>query len=364
VSILDRTLPAAEYTSAGAYERERDTIFGRAWQLAAFSADLDEPGRFVTATLGDREFVVARAEDGRLNAFHNVCLHRGAAVASGAGSRRTLQCPYHGWTYRLDGSLYRAPGFAEPPAGVRLLQVSVCERPPLVFVSPASDPPDFDEQFGSLFQYLDRQGVDLTAIAAGSARQVRQFEMAANWKVVVENSLECYHCKVAHPGLADTLDLDLYEHRIERWWSVQGAPMRATPQRAETALGTAARTAAAESGGFDFSRFVFLYPNLFLEVYPGTASFATLVVLPLEMGKTRSVHTKFVLEPMSDDEEHEWSAFVDQVIKEDVVLCESVQRGLRSGVIERGILNLDGGGANEACIGHFDALVAEAGLPP
>jgi choline monooxygenase len=355
----DRTLLARRYLDAATLEREREVVFGTAWQLAGFAIDVEQPGSYATALLGDREFVVTRDGDGVLRAFHNVCPHRGAAVASGCGHRRTLQCPYHGWTFDLDGRLRRAPGMDAAGLGARLREVHVTERAGLLFVSAAPARPPFEEQAGGLFDHVAELGIDLPALISGGRRVRKEFEIAANWKVVMENSLECYHCGIAHPGIADSLDLDRYEHRIERWWSVQGAPMRNQGRGAETALGEASRTAAAEDG-FGFSLFAFLYPNLFLEVYPGSASFAVLVVRPLGAGRTRSEHTKLVPPDVSDAELAEWDAFVDQVIREDVALCESVQRGLASGAIERGILNVAGAGANEACIGHFDALVAEA----
>lgn len=360
VPMRDRTLPAASYHDPAIYERERDLVFGTAWQLAGFSADVAEPGSYVTAVLGDREFLITRDAHGVLRAFHNVCPHRGAALASGCARRQSVQCSYHGWTYGLDGGLRRAPGMDAAAAGVRLREVSVLERDPLLFVSPASDPPPFDEQFGDLLPTLAADGLDLADVARGARRVTRSFEIAANWKVVMENSLECYHCGIAHPGIADSLDLDGYRHHLEPWWSVQGAPMRGAPRGDESALGASSRQAAASSGGHDFARFVFLYPNAFLEVYPGGASFSALIVRPLTVERTRSEHVKFLSSDVTPAEEVEFDAFVEQVIREDIDLCERVQRGLRSGAVEHGILNLDGPGANEACIGHFDALVANA----
>ena len=359
VPLRDHTLAARLYLDDAVASAERDAVFGDAWGWAGFAADVERPGSYATALVGDRSFVVARDVDGTLRAFHNVCPHRGAAVADGCHVRRTLQCPYHGWTFGLDGALRRAPGMATAGLDARLREVHVVARSGLLFVSAAAAPASFFERFGGLFEYLGELGIDLAAIVAGGRRVTRAFDLAANWKVVMENSLECYHCGIAHPGIADTLDLDRYHHRLERWWSVQGAPMRTSSRGAETALGTASR-AAAEEEGFTFSLFAFLYPNLFLEVYPGSASFAVLVVRPTGTATTRSEHVKLVPPDVTDAAEAEWDVFVEQVIREDVALCESVQAGLRSGAIERGILNLDGAGANEACIGHFDALVAEA----
>ncbi len=356
----DRTLPASCYLDPLTFELERQVVFGEAWQLAAFSTDVAAPGSYATGVLGDRSFLVTRDDAGTLRAFHNVCQHRGATLASGCGRRKTVQCDYHGWTYGLDGGLRRAPGMRAPSGGVRLRQVHVEERAPFVFVSPADDPPPFDDAFASLFAYLAEQRLDLAAIAARGRPVRRTFDLAANWKIVMENSLECYHCSIAHPGIADTLDLDRYAHRLERWWSVQGAPMRTTSRKADGALGATSRAAARSGNGFEFSRFVFVYPNLFFEIYPGSASFAVLIVRPLNAVTTRSEHVKFLAPDVDPVEEAEWDTFVDQVIREDIALCERVQDGMRSGAIEAGILNLYGEGANEACIGHFVALLADA----
>ena len=340
------TLPAALYSSPAVFDRERELVFGDGWQLAAFSPDLAEPGSYATASLAGRELVVTRDKEGVLRAFHNVCRHRGALVASGAGRRSTLSCPYHGWTYGLDGCLRAAPGMDEiDVSSVRLPELQVEERSPFVFVSPREGGPGLNELFGELFDSIESLGIDMAGLCVGGAREVREWEMAANWKVVVENSLECYHCAVAHPSLRRSLDLRRYEHRLADWWSLQGAPSR-----------------SSNGGREDVSvaRFGFLYPNTFLEVYPGAESFATIQVLPLGHDRTRSVHTRFFREEATTDVRGEWDDFIAPVIAEDIALCESVQRGLASGALERGRLNVGGAGANEACIGHFVGLVERA----
>jgi phenylpropionate dioxygenase-like ring-hydroxylating dioxygenase large terminal subunit len=342
--IAQAALPSERYLTAEAFEQDRELVFGGGWQLAAFSPDVAVPRSYATARLGATEVLLTRDGYGELRAFHNVCQHRGALLAEGMGRGSTLSCPYHAWTYDLDGSLRRAPGMDSiDTSRIRLCELRVAERPPFVFVHPGPAAPDLDEAFGELFDSISALGIDMARLAAEGLREVREWEMAANWKVVVENSLECYHCAVAHPSLRRSLDLRRYEHRLGEWWSLQGAPTRT-------------------DGGSEISvsRFGFLYPNMFLEVYPGAESFATIQVLPLAPDRTLSIHTKFFLGSTSGAERAEWDEFIAPVIDEDIALCESVQRGLASGGLDRGRLNVHGAGANEVCNGHFVALVERA----
>src|SRR4249919_3021428 len=110
LAIAPRTLPATWYCDRAIYERERDVVFGSNWQVAVFSPDVAAPGSYATAMVGDRPVVVVRDAAGTLRAFYNVCQHRGNIIADGTGLCTSLQCPYHAWTYDLDGALRAAPG--------------------------------------------------------------------------------------------------------------------------------------------------------------------------------------------------------------------------------------------------------------
>lgn len=199
-----QTLPAAWYTDTGIYRAETMRVFRRSWQFAGLTEDLAHPGDFFTSTVGEVPIIVARGGDGIVRAFANVCRHRGAVVVrEERGHRSSFQCHYHAWTYNLDGTLRAAPGMKDEPdfdRGCLSLHRLPCETwGPFIFVNPDRGAPPLASVLGALPAMVTATGLDLATLR----RRVRRtYEIGANWKIVVDNYLECYHCPVAHPGFA------------------------------------------------------------------------------------------------------------------------------------------------------------------
>ena len=182
------------------------------------------------ATSAGVPIVVVRDEDGGLRAFLNVCRHRGSLVCEGEGKRASLQCPYHAWTYGLDGSLRaaprsdRVPGFEKEALG--LVAVPVDAWGPFVFVNPDPDAEPLAETLGELPALVAASGVDLDSLRF--LKRASGDEYAANWKVCSENYLECYHCQVAHPDFSKVVDVSVDAYILEesRTFSTQYGPVR------------------------------------------------------------------------------------------------------------------------------------------
>ena len=189
-----------------------------------------------------------RDRDGALRALVNVCRHRGAEVVAGAGRCTTLQCHYHAWTYGLDGTLRAAPrssGLDRDALGLRAAAVDTWG--PFVFVHAEAAPPPLADALGGLPDLVARGGLDVDALASTSA----QYELKANWKVAVENYLECYHCAVAHPGFADVIDVDQEAYRLEAGptFASHFAPGPRAPARRALRRRAASSTASSTSSG-------------------------------------------------------------------------------------------------------------------
>ena len=199
-------IPRELYLSEALFEQEADAVFTGSWQLAGHQSQLEKPGQYVTVESGPDSIVVARSADGTLAAFHNVCRHRGARLVDpGCGSARRLVCPYHQWTYRMDGTLQGAPrmqpGF--DPARYPLPRAHVATWQGLVFVSLADDP-------GAPPEELLGPGTDLIApfdLPGARVAHSITYQVRANWKLVWENAQECYHCNANHPELLKALDV-------------------------------------------------------------------------------------------------------------------------------------------------------------
>jgi choline monooxygenase len=212
------------YTEADVLAFERARLFAHSWSLVADGAQLSSPGSYVTANVHGSPLAIVRDQDGALRAFHNVCRHRGITLLEGAGiAGRFMTCPYHQWTYALDGQLVRVPQehdqFPDLPAGALGLHgAQVAEWQGMVFVNPSLDAPPLHLAMAGLDQRLD-------GFLAGPLHEVAKVEYRANcnWKLLVENHIDVYHLWYLHArSLAD------YDHRSfaweslgDNWWSLE-----------------------------------------------------------------------------------------------------------------------------------------------
>jgi phenylpropionate dioxygenase-like ring-hydroxylating dioxygenase large terminal subunit len=348
-----RTLPASWYSDPAVHRIEQERIFRRAWQYAGEAGQAAEPGQFFTCQAGDLPVVVVRGDDGTLRAFVNVCRHRGHLVAEGCGRRETLQCPYHAWTYRLDGTLRAAPRSDREPgfelADWALHPVRVETWGPLVFVNPDPAAAPLADTLGSLPASLAERGLDPSALEFRG--RGRDWVIEANWKIVVENFLECYHCPVAHKSFSRLIDVDPDTYRLttERWTSSQYGPVNDP--------GANGKELPYDLGGeIQASQFHFVWPNWTLNTLPGPPNLRVLVFRPLDPDRTVSWVDGFWAPGTSDEVIDEINAFGNVVGTEDVDLVQSVHRGLKSGMVPQGRLLLD----SELLIQHFQLLVHDA----
>ncbi|MEU4573304.1 aromatic ring-hydroxylating dioxygenase subunit alpha [Nonomuraea sp. NPDC023979] len=212
-SSLIFTLPGRSYTDPEVFAREQALIFESLWFCAVRSAELAAPGAFRTVQAGRESVIVVRGRDGLLRAFLNVCRHRGARLCleEGGEVRRTIRCAYHAWSYDLDGTLAAAPNLARMPDVDRvaygLVPVALREWLGYAWICLADEPPPFEESVTHAATErlgdpaaIDRYHADELAVG----RRVR-YDVRANWKLIVENFMECYHCATIHPELTAVL---------------------------------------------------------------------------------------------------------------------------------------------------------------
>jgi phenylpropionate dioxygenase-like ring-hydroxylating dioxygenase large terminal subunit len=316
-----RTLPFAWYSDEEMLRRERALVFARSWQYAGRSVQVAEPGSYLATDAGGVPILVTRDTSGELRAFINVCRHRGAVLMDGCGTRKTLQCHYHAWTYGLDGSLRNAPR-SEREAGFEdadwsLLPAAVGMWGPFLFVNPDHAAPPLEEHLGDLPAIL-AEAIDFDALVFHSRVE---FGSNANWKIVVENFLECYHCPTAHPAFSEEVDVhpDRYLLEPHATFSAQYARRKRTGERGQ---------------------FHLLYPNTGINVFPGPPNLSIGPIAPAGPNRTERYLDYFFSPGVDEEWLREFFAFDDQVGKEDTVLVESVHRGMASGMLDRGRLLL------------------------
>ena len=330
------TLPARWYTDAAVFAAEKERILHRSWQYVGHTAQVANAGDFITTKLGDVPIIIARNTDGGLRAFANVCRHRGSEVVlECAGNRKTLQCHYHGWTYNLDGSLRNAPraneqeSFAKEKLG--LIPSAIETWGPMMFVRPSREGVAFGDVIRDLPALFERAGIDLAQM-----RMYRQdvYDIAANWKIIIENFNECYHCPIAHPAFSEVIDTDKYIVNTEHeYYSTYYGPLLRSPNPGAT--------------------YATLWPTAMIALSSKPMAMQVLCTYPVDAGHTRETIDYYFAEGTSHDEMRQYKELADLVQREDVILCESVQRGLSAGVIESGTLML----SRERGIQHFQRLV-------
>jgi len=340
------TLPWGWYTDPETLRREQARIFRSAWAYAGHLGRLPQPGSFFTTTVGLTPIVVTRTREGELGAFLNICRHRGFPVAQGDGRRATLQCSYHAWTYGLDGALQAAPrsdlepGFDRDELG--LAPGAVDTWGPFVFVNADPDAAPLAEALGEMPALV----AELLDVHALEFRHRVDWEVDANWKVVCENFLECYHCAVAHPSFSAMVDVapDAYKLEASGLISSQFGPVRPDNRTFDVA-GEIAR-----------SQFHFLWPNTGINIFPGRANVSIGPINPLGTGRTARFLDYFFAPETDEAWIADFLAFDDQVGAEDRVLVEGVQRGMEAGALPAGhVLE-----RSEQLIRHFQELTAAA----
>jgi len=277
---LGPALDPAYYLDERAAADERAAIFEHSWQLVGHESDLPAPGARFAAPLADREVLVVRREDGGLAGHLNVCRHRGARLVTGQEpeAKPAIRCPYHGWTYHLDGKLVGAPEGRQIPcldkAKLGLLPVRVESFLGFIFANPDPDAPSLAQSCAGLPEAVGRYcGTDLKAVGKARIFTTEGVErQAANWKVIVDNYLEGYHVPVAHPGLMRLFDYQSYVPTEETEGyalfevRLRDKPSSNLPERLYQKLARPMPGLAATD--HRVWRFAIIYPNTLIDLYP------------------------------------------------------------------------------------------------
>src|SRR3954454_7203100 len=272
------TIPGDWYTDPRVAELEARTVFGRSWQMVGRAEQVAKPGQYVTAEVGGEPIVAVRGADGVLRAFFNVCRHHAAAVMTElCGEAQHLRCPYHGWTYGLDGALKGVPEFdgvqcfEREKTGLMPLRVETWEK--FVFVCLDPQAPPLAQFLGSMVERFKPMHLDKLHFAGR-----RVFELKCNWKVFVDNYLDGgYHVPHLHKGLNSILDYKEYTIENEDRYCLQSSPMVSSEDDAATG--------ATRKG--DRAWYFWQYPNLMINCYQGYMD--TNLVIPVDVDHCRVI---------------------------------------------------------------------------
>lgn len=351
------TLPSYLYTDPEVYEIEKEKIFYRTWQYVAPKNCFTKAGDYVTVQICDQNLFVMMGGDDELRSFYNVCQHRAhELLPPGSGNvAKNIVCPYHAWAFEREGALRGAPRSNKRPgfnkADYSLKQTRLEVFLDCVFINLDDNATPLSEQATDLESDVREKVPYFDQLIFATDGGLGETRINAGWKVVVDNYVECYHCDYAHPAFADLICMNTYRHDTFELWARQ--------------LGNEIRpdnSAYKVEGEHAFMQSVFwyLWPNTTFNILPGARELNISAIRPLGPEITDfGGHTMSVSGDISTARA-DYTA--DVLVPEDIALCESVQRGLKSKGYSQGPMIVDDerSGRGEHAIHHFHRLVQQA----
>ncbi|MBX9974736.1 aromatic ring-hydroxylating dioxygenase subunit alpha [Cytobacillus firmus] len=330
------TLPSWIYTDPKVLEAEKREIFRKTWQYAGHMSQVSKPGDYFTTDVADRPIIISHGQDGELRAFYNVCSHRASKLAEGEGNKAVFTCPYHAWTYRTDGSLLKAPNmkgcdhFDHQEFCLKTIKLEIMHS--FIFVNLNPDAVSMKVQYPDLFKHVAKYDLDsLNRVS------VKETICRSNWKIGIDNYLECDHCSIVHKTLVSKLDMKQYEMTMSDYYSYQGTPLKGKNLNFELGQG---------------GRYYWLYPNTWFSFDPGPANLSIHQSKPIDSKTTKYVYTTFFLGDEITEEEKELMEMDELVRKEDLDICEMVQTGMETGAYSQGRFSL-----TENLVHHFHLMI-------
>ena len=351
------TLPSYLYTDPDVYELEKEKIFYRTWQYVAPLSFFKEPGDYITVQICDQNMFVMMGGDNELRAFYNVCQHRAhELLPPGSGNvSKLIVCPYHAWAFNREGALRGAPrtkerpGFNKADYSLKQARLEVFLNCAFINLDPDATPlieqaADLEQDIRKQLPYFDQLNTPVEGLLGESY-------IKAGWKVVVDNYVECYHCDHAHPAFADLISMDSYQHDTFGIWARQlGGDIR--QENTAYKLG--------DSEPCMQSSFWYLWPNTTFNVLPGTEELNISAIRPVSLTESDFGGHSMSVSGEYNKPRSEYTA--DVLVPEDIALCESVQRGLKSKGYTQGpiITDNDRSGRGEHALHHFHRMVQSA----
>lgn len=352
------TMPAHYYFDPDIYRLDLGQILYRTWQYVGHASQFAKAGDYVATRIAEQGIVVLRDRAGALRGFHNVCRHRAHELLAGEGTvTGSIVCPYHAWSYDLGGRLRAGPRLSRMNDfaidKVCLQPVKVEAFGPFVFANIDLDAPSLTDLAGDMLADMEARFGPLDGMAPRERFTFgTEAGMKANWKVVVDNFLECYHCRAAHPSFCELINLDRYGNDTFRYWSRQTGPEISHENGAYPVGASAPHQAAA---------FYFLWPNMTFNFFPGERGVLALSIQPL--GVEEAIFAGHMFYPPEVGDDSRRLGWVQTPLAaEDQAICESVQRGLKSSSYGQGrfIVTDARTGEEEQALHHFHRLMKRA----
>ncbi len=335
-----RTLDSRWYCSAEVYVAEQTRIFGCAWLCVGRAEEIPATGDFFTVTPAGESLIVTRDGDGRVHAFYNVCRHRGTRMCQEATGhfQGSIQCPYHAWTYGLDGGLRAARNMSDVAgfdrADYPLREAAVAQWEGFIFVNLAAEPEPFAQAFAPLIGRFARWN-----IGGLRTRRSIHYDLRCNWKLVFQNYSECYHCPLVHPQLDKLSPSDSGRNDLLEGAFLGGYSELRTSGSSLTTTGHTARPPLGSVDGADLDRIYYytIFPSMLLSLHPDYVMVH--YVRPTAVDRT-AVECAWMFDPKTmespDFDPTDAVDFWDLTNRQDWHVSELTQRGVASRAYQPG----------------------------
>ncbi len=348
------TLPSHFYTNEDILNKEKEEIFYKNWIFAGHVEKVDAPGKYFTFQIFDQNIMIVRGKDHIVRGFYNVCPHRGHELVEGEGKKSVISCPYHAWTFHLDGQFNQGravdqiKNFEQKDACLTPVNIEVFLNFIFVNLDPNARPiremmPELEETIRTKIPEVE----NLTL-----AKRIR-YDIKGNWKNVIDNYLECHHCQVAHPEFIKQIDMNSYEISPKEYYIAQ------------TSRGKGSCSIPGELNMSSEETYLslWLWPTLALDIMPGEPGIIIMYIEPVGPEESIEYLEFYFMSKEPTEEGWESIKYQDEVLTpEDISLVESVQRGLRSKGYTDGryVIDKQKSSISEHGVHHFHGLVLNA----
>ena len=314
------SLPSEWYTDKMYLEKEMDQIFFKSWLLIGAESQISNPGDSLFLSIFDQPIVCIRQKDYAIKTFFNICRHRAGPLRESTNNKN-LVCTYHGWAYSINGKLKSPRGFSKSEISIKnlcLKKVNTKVWKGLIFVNFCDNPNNFETLFNSVEKKLAPYELESFAFD----RKVT-YKIKSNWKVYLDNFLEGLHIPIAHPSLNNVMDYKSYDTKIYKNFSIQSGKLYDSKS-------------PYASSSYNFAYYVTIYPNILFNLAPGR--FQTNLIEPINEEECY-VHFDYYFDSVCEEERLKDLSFSDNIQKEDILICEKVQKNLQSIGFDNGVIS-------------------------
>lgn len=352
-----RALHAEYYVSEDIFEQEKENLFFKAWQYACHASELEEPGSYVALRVLNQNVFVVRGHDEQIHAYYNICPHRGHKLVEECGRKKVIVCPYHHWSFSLDGSLRslrsKETSCAPERSEVCLKSVRVDRLLDFIFVNLDPDAVPISEYWPGVEDHILKTCPDApNYVLSKAATAIHEVDVMANWKIQIDNYLECQHCRHGHVSFADMLDINNQTYSLNKNSAYNFIPSSGKADNLAYPLNP-------EHDVMDL-HFWYLFPNVGISQFAGPANLSLFQWNPITTSRAHRLSINLeVKEPtdpgMRERQEKRTIWGRDVLQPEDISFLLSVQEGMSQRCFDQGwyIVDWENIEFSEAMMRHF-----------